>query len=321
MFKFILNRLAQSVPVLLIIITLTFFMVRLAPGDPFSSERAVSPQIREALLKQYGLGDPLPVQYVHYLGKLLQGDLGPSFKHEGRTVNEMIGESIGVSFELGSWAMLFALCLGIPAGLIAALRKNTWLDYVPMTASMVGICLPTLVVGPILALVFGLFMGDWMQATFGFRLPVSGWSFWRDESFQWTHRVLPATTLGLAYAAYIARLTRAGMLEVLSSDFIRTARAKGVPEWQVVLKHSLRGGLLPVVTFLGPALASILSGAFITEMIFQIPGLGKHFVNAALNRDYTMVLGTVTLFATMIVVANLLVDVVQVLLNPRLRFD
>jgi oligopeptide transport system permease protein len=321
MLKFIFRRLMQSIPVLLIIITLTFFLVRLAPGDPFSSERAVSPQIREKMMAQYGLNDPLPMQYVRYLGNLAQGDLGPSFKHEGRTVNEMIGESIGVSFELGTWALLLALGLGVPAGIIAALRKNTWLDYVPMTSSMIGICLPTLVVGPILQLVLGLMLGDWMQNSLGTRLPVSGWSFWSDENFQWQHRVLPAMTLGLAYAAYIARLTRAGMLEVLSSDFIRTARAKGVPEWQVVLRHSLRGGLLPVVTFLGPALASLLSGAFITEMIFQIPGLGRHFVNAALNRDYTMVLGTVTLFATLILIANLLVDVVQVLMNPRLRFE
>lgn len=321
MFKFILNRLLQAIPVLLVIVTMTFFMVRLAPGDPFSQERAVSPQIREAMMEQYGLNDPLHVQYFRYLGNLLRGNLGPSFKHEGRTVNEMIGESIGVSFELGFWALLFALCLGIPAGLIAALRRNTWLDYVPMSASMIGICLPTLVVGPILALVFGLLLGPWMMGTFGFRLPVSGWSFWSDDNFQWQHRVLPAVTLGLSYAAYIARLTRAGMLEILSSDFIRTARAKGVPGWRVILHHSLRGGLLPVVSFLGPALASLLSGAFITEMIFQIPGLGRHFVNAALNRDYTMVLGTVTLFAALIVLANLIVDIVQVLMNPRLRFE
>lgn len=321
MLKPILNRLGQAVIVLLVTITLTFFLVRLAPGDPFSSERAVTPQIREAMMRQYELDKPLVIQYFHYLGKLLSGDLGPSFKHEGRTVNEMIGESIGVSFELGIWALLFAILLGVPAGMIAALKKNSFLDYVPMTASMIGICLPTMVVGPILALTLGLLLGPWMQTTLGFRLPVSGWSFWSDPGFQWEHRVLPAITLGLAYAAYIARLTRAGMLEILSADFIRTARAKGVPEASVILKHSLRGGLLPVITFLGPAIASLLSGAFITELIFNIPGLGRHFVNAALSRDYTMILGTVTLFTVLIVLANLAVDIVQVMLNPRQRFE
>lgn len=320
MLKFILHRLVQGVPVLFLLITLTFFMVRLAPGDPFTQERQVSEQVRQRLLAHYHLDKPLAEQYVRYWGSLLRGDLGPSFKHEGRTVNEMIAESFPVSLELGCWALVIALGLGVPAGIIAALRKNTWLDYAPMGGAMMGICLPTFVIGPMLALVFGLLLGPWMRQHFGFSFPVSGWSFWTDgDAFRWQDRVLPAFTLGLGYAAYIARLTRGGMLEVLSSDFIRTARAKGVPEYLVILRHALRGGISPVLAYLGPALAGLISGAFITEQIFQIPGLGRHFVNAALSRDYSMILGSVIFFAVLIVVANLVVDVTQAALNPRLR--
>ncbi len=305
MTKFVFFRILQTIPVLLAIVAITFFMVRAAPGGPFSGERRVSPQILEKMNEHYGLNDPPLVQFWNYLSKLMRLDLGPSYKHEGRTVKELIGESFPVSLELGFYALMIALALGMPAGMLAALKQNSMLDYLPMSIAMVGICLPTFVMGPILVLIFGLELG-WFH--------VSGWFTPHD-------RVLPAMTLGLYYAAYIARLTRGGMLEILSQDFIRTARAKGVPEYQVILKHATKGGLLPVVLFLGPAFAGLISGSFVVETIFQIPGLGRHFVNAAFNRDYTMVLGTVLFYATLLIFMNLLVDIVQVILNPRLKFE
>lgn len=304
MFKFIARRIAQSVLVLFVIITVTFFMVRFAPGDPFSAERKMPEHIKERLMDHYGLNDPLPVQYFNYLGGLLQGDLGPSFT-ETRSVNRILASTFPVSLELGAWALLIALGIGLPVGIVAALYRNTLADYVPMSLAMIGICLPTFVLGPVLALIFGVWLG-WFN--------VSGW-------FTASDRVLPALTIGLVYAAVIARISRGGMLEILSQDFIRTAKAKGVPFPRIVVFHTLKGGLLPVLSFLGPALAGIISGSFVVETIFQIPGMGREFVSSAFDRDYTLVLGTVILYATLITVANLLVDVVQVILNPRLRFE
>jgi oligopeptide transport system permease protein len=304
MFKFIAQRLLQSVIVIFIIITVTFFMVRFAPGDPFSAERKMPAHTKAKLMEHYGLDQPLHVQFGQYLSNLVRGDLGPSFT-QTRTVNQIIADTFPVSIELGLWALVIALCLGLPTGIIAAVKRNTPLDYGPMSLAMVGICLPTFVMGPILALVFGVWLG-WFN--------VSGWFEPRD-------RLLPALTIGLVYAALIARITRGGMLEVLSQDFIRTAIAKGVPFSRIVVRHTLKGGLLPVVTFMGPALAGIISGSFVVETIFQIPGLGREFVTSAFNRDYTLVLGTVTVYAVLITLANLLVDVVQVVLNPRLKFE
>lgn len=279
-------------------------MVRLAPGGPFSAERKMPPYILERVNEYYGLNDPWVVQFQNYLGGLFRGDLGPTFT-ETRTVNEIIADTFPVSFELGLWALLIALVLGLPVGIVAAVKRNTKLDYGPMAIAMIGICLPTFVMGPILALVFGVWLG-WFS--------VSGW-------FGAPDRILPALTLGLVYAAYIARITRGGMLEILNQDFIRTAQAKGVPFRTIILKHSLRGGLLPVVSFLGPALAGIISGSFVVETIFQIPGMGREFVSSAFDRDYFLVQGTVLVYAVLITLANLGVDVVQVILNPRLRFE
>jgi oligopeptide transport system permease protein len=304
MLKFILRRIAQSVLVLFVIITVTFFMVRFAPGDPFSAERKMPEHIKERLMEHYGLDQPLMVQYGNYLGSIIKGDLGPSFT-ETRSVNQILAASFPVSLELGSWALLIALGIGLPVGITAAVFRNTMADYVPMAMAMIGICLPTFVLGPILALVFGVWLG-WFN--------VSGWFIPAD-------RVLPALTIGLVYAAVIARITRGGMLEVLSQDFIRTAKAKGVPFNRIIIFHTLKGGLLPVISFLGPALAGIISGSFVVETIFQIPGMGREFVSSAFDRDYTLVLGTVILYAVLITLANLLVDVVQVILNPRLRFE
>lgn len=326
MLKFICIRFLQAIPVLWIIITVTFFMARLAPGGPFDDERNVSQAIKDAMEAQYGLNDPLPIQYLRYLRdaapkrfmphRLLTGrgldlkaafgmDFGPSFSSPGNTVNQIMADKIPVSLELGAWALLFALCLGIPVGMLAAFKQNHPLDYVPMTGAMIGICLPTFVVGPLLVLIFGIHL-QWFD--------VFGWNHPRD-------RVLPALTLGLAYAAYIARLTRGGMLEILSQDFIRTARAKGVSEPRVVLRHAIKGGLAPVVSYLGPAFAGLLSGSFVVENIFTIPGLGRAFVESALNRDYTLVMGTVIFYATLLILMNLIVDCLQVLLNPKLKFE
>lgn len=304
MFKFIARRIVQSILVIFVIITVTFFMVRFAPGDPFSAERKMPEHIKERLMAHYGLDQPLMVQYGNYLGQLLKGDLGPSFT-ETRSVNQILAATFPVSLELGSWALLIALGIGLPVGILAAVFRNTLADYIPMSMAMIGICLPTFVLGPILALVFGVWLG-WFN--------VSGW-------FVPTDRVLPALTIGLVYAAVIARITRGGMLEVLSQDFIRTAQAKGVPFIRIILLHTLKGGLLPVISFLGPALAGIISGSFVVETIFQIPGMGREFVSSAFDRDYTLVLGTIILYAALITAANLLVDIVQVVLNPRLRFE
>ena len=305
MFRFIARRLLETIPVLLIIITATFFMIRFVPGGPFTSEKAVSPEIKANLEAHYGLDKTLYQQYFDYLGSLMKGDFGPSFKYPNRTVNEIIADKLPVSLELGLTSLAVALVLGITLGVLAAITRNTWMDYLSSSIAMTGICIPTFVLGPLLVLVFAIHLG-WFNA--------SGWYTSYD-------RVLPAATLGLVYSAYVARLTRGGMLEILNQDYIRTARAKGASEFRVIFRHALRGGLLPVVSFLGPAIAGILTGSFVIETIFQIPGLGREFVNSAFNRDYTLVLGTVILYASLIIILNLVVDVVQVWLNPKLKFD
>ncbi len=305
MFRFILRRLLETIPVLWIIVTATFFMIRFVPGGPFIAEKAVTPEVLHNLEAHYGLNKPLYQQYFDYLGRLLHGDLGPSFKYANRTVNEIIADKVPVSLELGLISLSIALVFGLTLGVLAAIRRNTWIDYLCSSVAMVGICVPTFVLGPILVLIFAIHFG-WFNA--------SGW-------FSPIDRVLPCATLGCVYAAYVARLTRGGMLEVLNQDFIRTARAKGASETRVIFHHAIRGGLLPVVSFLGPAIAGILTGSFVIETIFQIPGIGREFVNSAFNRDYTLVLGTVILFATLIIFLNLVVDVVQVWLNPKLKFE
>lgn len=305
MLRFVLRRLLEMIPVLWVIVTATFFMIRFVPGGPFTAEKAVTPEVLRNLEAHYGLDKPLHRQYLDYLGNLLQGDLGPSFKYANRTVNEIIADKLPTSLELGLWSLAVALTVGLTLGVLAAIRRNTWLDYLCSSVAMTGISVPTFVLGPLLVLFFAIHLG-WFNA--------SGWYGPAD-------RVLPAATLGCVYAAYVARLTRGGMLEVLGQDFIRTARAKGASEARVVFRHALRGGLLPVVSFLGPAIAGILTGSFVIETIFQIPGLGREFVNSAFNRDYTLVLGTVILYAALIIVLNLVVDVVQVWLNPKLKFE
>ena len=304
MFRFALGRLLQAIPVLLVVITMTFMLVHSAPGGPFSADKAVPAEVLEALEAQYNLDQPLWQQYISYLGDVVQGDMGPSFKYPGRSVNELIYSGLGTTAELGFYAMLVAIFIGVIAGVTASMRPNTMQDYVPMTAAMIGICMPSFLLGPLLVLVFGINL-EW--------LPVSGWNQIPGD------KILPAITLGTGYAAYIARLSRGGMLEVLSQDYIRTARAKGLSEFLIIGKHALRGGLIPVVAFLGPAFAGLLGGSFVVETIYQIPGLGRFYVQAAFNRDYTMILGTTVFFATLIILFNLLSDMLAVWLNPKLR--
>lgn len=295
----------QGILVLLSIYAVTFFLVAATPGSPFSSERAISPEILAQIEAFYGYDKPVLERFATSLGNALQGEFGPSAVYANRTVTDIIAESFPVSLKLGALSLVLAMLIGIPAGILAAVKRNTWLDYVPMSAAMAGICLPTFVMGPLLALVFGILLE---------MLPVAGWfgpEFW----------ILPAATLGLVYAAYFARLTRGGMLEVLNQDWVRTARAKGVSEGTIIWRHCLKGGLMPAITFLGPALAGIISGSFVVETIFQVPGLGQWFVRGALNRDDFLILGLTVLFATLIVVMNLLVDIAQVALNPRLKYE
>ena len=304
MLRFIANRLLQAIPVLLVVITVTFLLIHSAPGGPFSDEKAVPPEVARALEAQYNLDQPLWQQYTSYLGDILRGDFGPSFKYSGRTVNELIAAGLPVTAELALYAMLVALFIGISAGVFAAMRPNSIQDYIPMSAAMLGICMPSFLLGPVLILVFGIQL-EW--------LPISGWGDIPGD------KILPAITLGTGYAAYIARLSRGGMLEVLSQDYIRTARAKGLSERLIIFKHALRGGLIPVIAFLGPAFAGLLGGSFVVETIFQIPGLGRFYVTSAFNRDYTMILGMTIFFAGLIIVFNLLSDLIALWLNPKLR--
>lgn len=303
--RFLFNRLWQSLATLFAIVTATFWILQASPGSPFQNERAVSPHIREQMLAAYGLDRPPHEQYAMYLSNLLHGDLGLTTKYEGWTVMEIIRNSFPISLQLGLLGMAVALIIGVPVGIVAAARRNSPMDWVPMSLSMIGICLPTFVMGPLLALVFGLKLN---------LFNVAGWYGWSD-------RILPALTLGLYYAAYIARMTRAGMLEVLSRDFIRTARAKGVSESGVLLRHALKTGLTPVVAYLGPAMAGMVTGSFVIENVFQIPGLGQHFVSAARNSDYTLILGVTVFYATFLVAANVVVDLVQAWMNPRVRLE
>ena len=304
MLQLILKRLLVAIPVLIIVASLTFFLVRLAPGGPFDSEKAVSPQVLKNLNEVYNLNAPLYEQYFDYMANALTGDFGPSFRYPGRSVSEMILTGLPVTFELAFYAIVFAAFLGLIAGIVAAVKKNTALDYIPMAIAMLGICMPTFLLGPLLVLIFGINLEI---------MPVSGWDTLPGD------KVLPAITLGAAYAAYIARLSRGGMLETLNQDYVRTARAKGLSEFKVVMVHAIRGGLIPVLAFLGPAIAGLIGGSFVVETIFQIPGLGRFYVEAAFNRDYTMILGTTIFFSALIIFFNLLSDIAVAVFNPQAR--
>jgi oligopeptide transport system permease protein len=304
MLIFLCKRILQAIPVMFLVTALTFFMIHAAPGGPFSQERAVPAEVLKHLNQRYHLDEPVWQQFFAYVGHLLQGDFGPSFKYPSHTINDLIAAGFPATFELAIYATLFALLVGLSAGISAALKPNTPQDYVPMSSAMLGICLPSFVLGPLLLLVFGIWL-HW--------LPVGGWGQIPGD------KILPSITLGAAYAAYIARISRGSMLEILSQDYIRTARAKGLSTPRIVFVHALRGAITPVISFLGPAIAGLLAGSFVVESIFQIPGLGRFYVLAAFNRDYTMIMGCTIFFAFLIIVFNLLSDVLLVWLNPKLR--
>ena len=303
MTRYVVRRLLLFVPTLWVIATLTFLLMRLAPGGPFNAEREIPPAARAALAQKYGLDRPLAAQYATFLVRAARLDFGPSYKFPTREVREIIVEGFRVSAELGGWALLVALLVGIPLGVIAALRQNTLADTAVMAAALAGVSIPNFVLGPLLVLAFSLGL---------FWLPPA---LWESPA----SRVLPVLTLSAAYVAYVARLTRAGMLEVLRQDFIRTARAKGLPERVVVLKHALRLGLLPVVSYLGPAAAAIVMGSLVVEQVFAVPGLGRYLVNGAFNRDYTLVMGVVLFYAAFLMALNLLVDLAYAWLDPRVE--
>lgn len=322
MWKFILKRLFWLLPLLWVIATCAFMLMRAVPGGPFTGDRSLPPSIEENLKRKYNLDKPVffnskvlrngqPVaaftqtQYFTYMRNLLKGDLGPSYKYPNRTVNEIVAESFPISLALGLLGMTFALVVGVSAGVLAAYRQNSWLDHTAMGISMLGICMPSFVLGLLLLIIFCFLLR---------LLPVAGWGGLQ-------HMILPSITLGAPYAAYIARLTRSHMLEEVRQDYIRTARAKGLGERQILLRHALRNAMMPVVSFLGPALAGIVTGSLVVEKIFAIPGIGTHFVNGALNRDYTLVMGTVLLYSTLLIFFNLIVDVAYCFIDPRVKYE
>jgi oligopeptide transport system permease protein len=306
MLRYTLLRIVGAIPTLLLVIALAFMMVHAAPGGPFDNERAVSAEIEANIAARYHLDDPLPMQFLRYLGGLLQGDLGPSYRYVDYTVGELIGSALPYSMLLGTVAMLLALVLGVGAGAAAALRQGTAFDRIVMGFSMTGISIPVFVVAPVLVLLFAVKL-HWLPA---------GWSGASGAG----KYVLPVITLALPQIAYIARLARASMIDVLGRDFIRTARAQGLGTSTVVRVHALKPAMLPVLSYMGPAIAAILTGSVVVEEVFGIPGIGQLFVRGALNRDYTLVLGVVVFYASLIVALNLIVDILYATIDPRVRY-
>jgi oligopeptide transport system permease protein len=314
MIAYALKRFLGAIPTLFVIVTLAFFMMRLAPGGPFDSERRLPPEVERNVKAAYNLDKPLTQQYLIYLGKLAHGDLGPSYKNKDFTVTQLIATGLPVSARLGLSAMALALLLGTALGVAAALKQNRWEDYSVMSVAMLGITIPTFVTAPILTLIFGIYG----ITLFGheFTLPVGGWNGGALRNM-----ILPVMVLALPQTAIVARLMRGSMVEVLRANYIRTARAKGLPVSRIVLGHALRAAALPLVSYLGPALAAILTGSLIVEQIFGLPGIGRYFVQGALNRDYTLVMGVVICYAALIVLLNFLADIAYAILDPRVRLS
>ena len=307
MLRYAFRRIAGVVPTLLVIITMSFFIVRLAPGGPFDQEQTLSPQVRANLDRAYGLDRPIPVQYWRYLRGLAHGDFGPSFKQRDFSVTELIAQGLPVSSSLGLSAILLALLIGIPLGIAAAVWRQTSVDYGITGLVVLGIALPSFVTGPLLALTFGVYL-QW--------LPVAGWEDASPRYF-----VLPAVTLALPVIAYVARLTRSSLLDVFRANFILTARARGLGRWQILWGHALRPALLPVVSYLGPATAFVVTGSLVVETVFGLPGTGRYLVQGAINRDYTLVMGMVVVYGTLVLLLNLIADLVYGWLDPRVRHE
>ena len=305
MLSYALRRLLVAVPTLFVIVTVSFFLIRIAPGGPFDLIPDLDPAAAENLRKAYDLDKPLVQQYGNYLWRLANGDLGPSLAYRDKNVAELIAEGLPVSAQLGLTAIALGLFGGMLCGIVAALRKNTAVDFTVMAIAMTGVAIPTFVTAPLLTLFFGLYLG-W--------LPLSGWN-----NGQFAHIILPVVALTLPTIAGIARITRGSMLESLSADYVRTARAKGLPEWRVIARHVLRPACMPVVSYLGPAIAGAMTGSVVIETIFGLPGIGRAFVEGALNRDYSLILGIVIIYASLIILLNLLADIIYGYLDPRVR--
>jgi oligopeptide transport system permease protein len=305
MLSFLVRRLIVAIPTLFVVVTVAFFMMRAAPGNPFSGDRKLPPEIEKNIEAKYGMDKPLLVQYASYVGGVLHGDFGPSLKYRDKSVLDIIGQNFGVSLKIGLSAFVIMVIVGVSLGVIAALRQNGPADYTVMSIAIVGICIPSFVTAPLLQLVLGSQLG-W--------LPIGSW-----DGGALPNMVMPVIVLATPQIAIISRLTRAGMIEVLKSNYVRTARAKGLPEFRIVVKHAIRAAVLPLISYLGPAFAGILTGSLIVERIFGLPGLGKFFVNSALQRDYTVVMGMVIFFATLILLLNLLADLLYAALDPRVR--
>lgn len=304
MLKLIVTRLFQSLITLFLIITFSFFMMRIAPGGPFDSERKLPPEIEANIKAKYNLDKPLIIQYLNYLSDITKGDLGLSFRYENYTVNELIYEGIKVSFTLGSLAMLFALCIGVPLGIIGSQREESLIDHLIVSTTILGISVPNFVLGPVLVMLFAILLPIF---------PAGGLDY--ASSY-----VLPVFTLSMYYLSYITRLTRIGFIGIKKREFILTARAKGLSEPVIIFRHMLRGGILPLVSYLGPAAAGIITGSIVIEKIFNVPGIGQHFVQGALNRDYTLVMGVVVFYSALIITFNFIIDLVYLALDPQVKY-
>lgn len=323
MITYIIRRILISIPVIFLIILVTFLLVQAMPGGPFDSvgERAMPEHMRRIMEDRYGLNEPVSVQFFNYLGSLLQGDLGPMMRLRSQSVNDIVSETFPVSFQLGAMSLMLGFGIGIPAGVLAALKHNTIIDYSATFIAVIAASIPNLVLGPILILVFGVWLG-WFPIAFWGSEPPFILGFLPKPTMEfWTHAVLPVFALGTAYSAGIARLTRAGLLEVLDSDYIRTARAKGLRERTIVAVHALKNSLIPVVTIVGPLLAGAVTGAFITETIFALNGMGRRFVESINQREYFLQTSLTLIFGLLLISGNLLVDVLYAWLDPRIRYD
>jgi oligopeptide transport system permease protein len=296
-----------AIPTLFVIVTMSFFLIRVAPGGPFNQERGLSPEVKANLERAYGLSDSLWQQYLHYLSNLLHGDFGPSYNLPDFTVGELFAAGLPISVQIGTAALILALIVGGTLGIIAALNQNRWGDYLVIATAAAGSTIPTFVIAPVIQLLFGL---TWTL------LPIGGWG-----GGALVNKIGPVLTMSLPQIAIVARLMRGSMIESLRSHHIRTARALGLSDWSVVVRHALRGAVLPIVSYAGPAAAALLTGSVIVETIFAIPGVGRYFVDAALNRDYTLVMGTVVVIALFTIVFNLIVDILYAFVDPRVRYD
>jgi oligopeptide transport system permease protein len=307
MLLYVLRRLLTAIPTMFVIVTVAFFLIRVAPGGPFNQERGLQPAIKANLEAQFGLNDPLWLQYLNYLKNLLRGNFGPSYNLPDFTVGELFANGLPVSIQLGSMALALALLIGGGLGIIAALNQNKLGDYAVIATATAGSTIPTFVIAPLIQLLFGL---TWNL------LPIGGWG---EGAF--VNKIGPVLTLSLPQIAIVARLMRGSMIEALRAHHIRTARALGLSDWSVIVKHALRGAVLPIVSYAGPAAAALLTGSIIVETIFAVPGVGRYFVDAALNRDYTLVMGTVVVIAIFTILFNLIVDILYAVVDPRVRYD